>query len=185
MGAKSDILRYEVLHQYGGLYVDTDFECLKAFDDIHHMCNFYAGLLNSPSPRILIGLIGCAPQDKIIKKNIEQINIASKKHTPDEIFTATGPLHFTRCFFDEIKSETLGRVIFPSSFFYPSPNFNSGVEDSLQKKYARDESYAVHYWYISWTKNKKTIAVLLKKLIKHLLPYGLVKLYSHPKKNDQ
>merc|ERR1712070_1358542 len=31
-GQKSDILRLEVLYQYGGLYVDTDFECLKSFE---------------------------------------------------------------------------------------------------------------------------------------------------------
>ena len=28
-GMKSDIFRYEILKQIGGLYVDTDFECLK------------------------------------------------------------------------------------------------------------------------------------------------------------
>src|SRR5271157_4561121 len=27
MGSKSDILRYEILKKYGGIYFDTDFEC--------------------------------------------------------------------------------------------------------------------------------------------------------------
>ena len=30
---QSDILRYEILYQYGGVYVDTDFECLKNLDE--------------------------------------------------------------------------------------------------------------------------------------------------------
>ena len=28
-GCKSDILRYEILYQYGGIYIDTDFECIR------------------------------------------------------------------------------------------------------------------------------------------------------------
>ena len=32
-GAKSDIARLEILHQIGGLYLDTDFECLKQIDE--------------------------------------------------------------------------------------------------------------------------------------------------------
>ena len=28
LGAKSDIARYEILNKFGGVYVDTDFECL-------------------------------------------------------------------------------------------------------------------------------------------------------------
>jgi Glycosyltransferase sugar-binding region containing DXD motif len=27
-GMKSDILRYEILHSYGGVYIDTDYECV-------------------------------------------------------------------------------------------------------------------------------------------------------------
>jgi len=33
-GQKSDFLRYHILNQFGGLYVDTDFECLKPFDTL-------------------------------------------------------------------------------------------------------------------------------------------------------
>ena len=31
--AKSDILRYEILHEYGGIYVDADYIQLREFDD--------------------------------------------------------------------------------------------------------------------------------------------------------
>lgn len=27
-GMKSDILRYEILQKFGGVYIDTDYECL-------------------------------------------------------------------------------------------------------------------------------------------------------------
>src|ERR1035437_13952 len=34
VGIKSDILRYEILYTFGGISVDTDFECIKSFDDL-------------------------------------------------------------------------------------------------------------------------------------------------------
>jgi hypothetical protein len=45
-GEKSDILRYEILSQFGGIYVDCDFECLKPFDDLLS-CAFFTGLSNT------------------------------------------------------------------------------------------------------------------------------------------
>ena len=42
-GQKSDIARYEILYRMGGLYVDTDFECFKNFDILHHCFDFYTG----------------------------------------------------------------------------------------------------------------------------------------------
>lgn len=45
-GEKSDILRYEILCQFGGIYVDCDFECLKSFDGLL-MCRFFTGFSNT------------------------------------------------------------------------------------------------------------------------------------------
>ena len=36
-GEKSDIARYEILYRLGGVYVDTDFECISALDDLHEL----------------------------------------------------------------------------------------------------------------------------------------------------
>lgn len=47
-GEKSDVLRYEILQQFGGIYVDCDFECLKSFDSLLS-CNFFSGFSNTPA----------------------------------------------------------------------------------------------------------------------------------------
>jgi hypothetical protein len=39
---KADILRLNIIYRYGGLYVDTDLECLKNFSPLHHKYKFYA-----------------------------------------------------------------------------------------------------------------------------------------------
>ena len=175
LGAKSDILRCEILYQLGGLYIDTDFECLKAFDDIHYRCDFYAGVLPSFEPCIMNSLMGSAPNNAIIREIINRISSTSNNGNPDEVFNATGPWHLTRCFFDVVKATAQKCIIFPSTFFYPSPNYNSGVNEDIQKEYIKEESHAIHYWHISWTKNKKSLIYIIKKIIKHILPYGLVK----------
>ncbi len=42
---KADILRYELLYRYGGVYLDSDIELLKPLDVLHHTYEFYAGIL--------------------------------------------------------------------------------------------------------------------------------------------
>lgn len=37
-GEKSDILRYEILFVYGGVYADVDVECLQPFDALAEVC---------------------------------------------------------------------------------------------------------------------------------------------------
>src|SRR6056297_2113309 len=36
-GAKSDYMRYAILYDHGGIYVDADFECLKPHDKFLHL----------------------------------------------------------------------------------------------------------------------------------------------------
>jgi mannosyltransferase OCH1-like enzyme len=38
LGAKSDLLRYEILYRYGGVYVDVDYECLQPVSSFLSRC---------------------------------------------------------------------------------------------------------------------------------------------------
>lgn len=50
-GEKSDILRYEILHSEGGVYVDHDVKCLRSFTALNAAYDFYCGLeLPSETP---------------------------------------------------------------------------------------------------------------------------------------
>ena len=40
---KSDFARYEVVHRFGGVYLDTDMECLRPLDPLLDGCEFFAG----------------------------------------------------------------------------------------------------------------------------------------------
>ncbi len=48
-GEKSDVLRFEILYQEGGVYADHDANCLQKFDGLHQGFDFYCGL-EAPHP---------------------------------------------------------------------------------------------------------------------------------------
>jgi mannosyltransferase OCH1-like enzyme len=84
---KADILRYEILYQYGGIYVDTDFECINSFDSLIHQYDFFAGILPeyppsigifkqkvaTPTLQIMNALIGVRPNHPILEQTILNI----------------------------------------------------------------------------------------------------------------
>jgi hypothetical protein len=43
-GEKSDLLRYEILYQEGGIYVDHDIKCFKSFDPLNLTYDLYCGM---------------------------------------------------------------------------------------------------------------------------------------------
>jgi inositol phosphorylceramide mannosyltransferase catalytic subunit len=154
-GEKSDIWRYEILYKFGGVYVDTDFECLRPFDDIHKSCDLYAGLGYTRRPLLYNGLIGAAPKHPIIKLCMDSIKKGPADQNDTRIQMKTGPYYFTNCFF-QLASEFKGKIVaFPITYFYAFPNSmrkpNSN-RDEVKRKWMLPESYALHYWATSWLK---------------------------------
>lgn len=74
---KSDIVRYEILYRYGGLYIDTDIECYSNFDDLHHKYNFYVNMeppaVNKKRVSILNAMIGSIPNHPIFTQALANI----------------------------------------------------------------------------------------------------------------
>jgi mannosyltransferase OCH1-like enzyme len=145
---KSDILRYEILRQHGGLYIDTDFECIKPFDDLLYL-NFFTGISYDTEFIVYNGLIGSVPNHPILNdavriKDIYNGNVGSM------ILHSTGAYHFTKCFSNNLTSKV---VAFPMEYFYPYPNHIRGHGNP--KSFLTKDSYALHYWEVSWSNKKK------------------------------
>lgn len=149
-GEKSDILRYEILYRFGGLYADVDFECLKPFDALHHCYDFYCGLtpLDCGVLCAVNALIGTIPAHPILKHCIETL-----KNDPLKDYFKTGPVHFTKSIYSQAYvNNTLVNVALPTTYFYPLT--------LRQKKYDKNkvnqilsqkpEAFAIHYWAGSW-----------------------------------
>lgn len=147
LGQKSDILRYEIIRQHGGIYVDTDFECLKSFDDLLYL-NFFLGIAYDPSLLLYCGLFGSVAGNKFITRCVEDLTEPYSGNDGNKIMHLTGPEHITRCFLASVNWDTDDAVAFPMDFFYPFPNDVRFMGDAYS--YIRPYSYAVHHWKTSW-----------------------------------
>lgn len=146
-GQKSDILRYELLYRYGGLYVDTDFECLKSFDDLIYL-DFFTGIgYNSKWIELNIGIIASVPKYPILHKCIHKMDRVAYSCWKD-VFDTTGTYFYTKRFFEIVNEGSKGVVCFPVDYFYPLPPYLKTEKD--MSKYIKDCSYAIHYWEVEW-----------------------------------
>lgn len=149
-GEKSALWRYEILEKEGGLYVDTDFECLAPFDVFHHSYDFYTGIspLDTTITQVNASLIGSIPGHPILQQAI--ISLKDAQHNP-QIITRAGSVFFTRIFYNSAPHTNLRDVAFPASYFYPCSYNQRGLPAS---NWLKAESFAVHHWAGSWLKQE-------------------------------
>lgn len=145
-GVKSDLLKWEVVYRYGGVYVDVDFEPLAALDQLHYMYDFYTGIQPLDSQFLQLGaaLFAAVPGHPILKHCIETVKDdwhhqgAPKK---------TGPVHFTKSFFVMAGKNNSKDIAFPATYFYPL-----GCQDTIldYRTWRSNGAYAIHHWAKSW-----------------------------------
>lgn len=136
---KSDVLRYEVLATYGGVYVDTDVEPLRPFDD----------LLNDPRPfaawedrhMICPTVMGSAAGHPAIERLIEALPLWARSRPKAPPNQQTGPYFLTA----QWRRRKDVRLLDPVSF-YP---IHWSEREMLGGPYPMD-SYAVHHWAKGW-----------------------------------
>ena len=170
-GEKSDILRLELLEQFGGLYVDTDFECINSniFNVLNRSFDFYVGF--EPSihgsinhiNKICNALMASAPNHPLIKNLIVNMEANWLAHNHETAIQKCGPDYLSRSILDYEKNilvypaskernSEYRNMYLPCSFFYPfsSPEIRKATsyEDLLSK--AAPETAAIHYWSGSW-----------------------------------
>lgn len=152
-GERSDIIRYEALYEIGGIYLDTDFECLQSFEKLNLKCDFYAGIAFSDKVVLLNGLIGATCKNAILKYCIQNLKKTSNPTSTSDIMKRTGQGLLTSSFFKVLNEGTSMRAVaLPSTYFYPWPS--SCLKDKTQKieNWIRPESIVVHHWHMSWFK---------------------------------
>lgn len=142
---KADIARYEILHQYGGIYIDADSLILS--HNNHFLNNLFQSIKTDSfavyeienSSLIANGVIGCIPKSIFIEKIILYI----KKYYPLlkfmglKPFITTGPYCFTRLLYD--SDNTKYCTILPSSYFYPvhwvGQTYSQTSEEEISKQF--------------------------------------------------
>ena len=143
---KADILRYELLYFFGGIYIDSDFLCIKNIDKI--IDNYIGFTGNESDDYIAIGLLGFIKHDNILLNIIKRIGINIDENINNKLNRTipqlTGPIFFTDIW---NKYKTENHFSFPPNYFY-SYTFKDKIHN---KKYIiNDDNYAIHMWGYSW-----------------------------------
>ncbi len=154
-GQRSDIFRYELLNYYGGLYVDTDFFCLKPHDILHHTCDFYSAM---DARTVYNGIIASVPNHPIIKHCLREINKINKfTDGVSAIVGQTGPRLMTRTVTDHLRKSKEGVIIYPTVYFYSFPSSlrgkfwqNNQANFDVAKPYMKPDAFGLHMWAFSW-----------------------------------
>lgn len=148
VGEKTDILKYELVYLFGGVYIDIDFECINALDVLNKKYDFYVGIQPLDETLALgAALFAGLPGDPILKYSIDTIKNDNHKKT---VIERTGPIHFTQSFWT-LAEKVPGKVIaFPASYFYPIGIRKKHLRRSQVLQLLKSESFALHHWAGSW-----------------------------------
>jgi len=168
-GPKSDILRYEVLNRFGGLYVDTDFECFKPFDYLHMNVDFYAGIIFGDELETTTSIIASAPGHPIIRKLLKSIDKPVKTDDHHEIHKITGPWAFSDAYREMMFDDNYRHVLMPVTYFFPFPNNKLHIQSEKKiLEFCKKETMGLHYWEVSWLNQRSLPRKLVSKLLRYI-----------------
>lgn len=138
---RSDILRYILLHRFGGVYADLDMECLRSFTPLLARGQVFLGAEPHEHARrqgrrnllLCNALMGSPPGDSFwlaVLRSLEQEVSGLLSWAELTPVDTTGPVFLTRLF--EEHPEVFADVrIYPSSAFYP-------LVDTKRTKWAKN-----------------------------------------------
>lgn len=133
---KADILRYEILYNHGGVYIDADTFCLKNIDPLLKIDEkIFAVMENKYNNLVANGVIGCTKHNVFMKEVINNITHDLSLMA----WEATGPKFFTRM----IETSSVSVKLYPFNYFWPF--HHSEIYPDLSDQRCND-SYGVHYW---------------------------------------
>jgi len=178
IGERVDVLRYDILYRYGGIYTDCDCICLKPFDTFAYSYDFFAGLFqpmfaSRPTAIFLQNcLLGAKPEHPILKRLASLLveNWDNIKYKDDEVYTTIERtfLTLTLAVIDEGGKYDNIDIVMPPPYFIPIspyPVFDimirgvnetiRGVLDENLAPYSsfKDYSFAHHYSHKEWLKD--------------------------------
>lgn len=141
---RSDIARYEIIAEHGGIYVDTDVEPLRAFDELLANHRAFAG--REGKQLICPTVIGAPAHHAAMTAVLDLLPRWELRHRGQSPNIQTGPHLFTAAWHRRRDVR-----IMPQSTFYPVGWWERG---RLNGDYP-PESLSVHHWSQRWDPKAK------------------------------
>jgi mannosyltransferase OCH1-like enzyme len=161
----SDFVRVFALYHFGGIYLDTDVEVFKKFDDMLHHDSFWGF---EQENYIATSTIGAIEGNKLIKMFLESYNNKSFINEDGSYNDFTNVAIITEILREQgIKLTGEYQVLENKGTFYPQSYFSPYDYINCRNLTTKD-TYAMHYFYKSWLPPKARFKSNLK--------YGLSKI---------
>jgi inositol phosphorylceramide mannosyltransferase catalytic subunit len=155
--AKADVLRYEILYLFGGVYVDADMECLRSIEPLlvglPHGTAFFAAREDGVQVNnaVLGARVGSPVLAFLLRNQVRWVEYVGQRGYRN-VWDSTGPNYLTAALGAYMKSDG-GRThihvaIFEPSLFYPT-HFSTPMEMSraaTRHAIEMGHVYAVHHW---------------------------------------
>lgn len=162
----SDYVRVYALYRYGGIYLDTDVEVFKSFNDLLHQDSFWGF---EQENYIATSTIGAAKGNPIIEIFLDSYK--GKRFLKEDgsfddltnVAIVTDILKKKGLIMDGTYQEFPGLAVFyPQHYFSPYDYINC-------RKYLTENTYAIHHFYKSWlppkARFKSSVKLVLAKMI--------------------
>lgn len=141
LAGKADILRYELLFNFGGFFIDADSECIRPLEDF--LCDniTFAGYEHETARPGLIanGYLGSVPNNPLLNLIIDHISRIPNINI-SQPWLITGPTLLT----DFVNKTNLPFNIYPSYYFIPIHYTN--ILDNTDGYKGGDYVFSKQYW---------------------------------------
>lgn len=137
----SDVLRYYILSQFGGVYIDTDFQCLRNIEPLIEGASAFAAWQlddHGAEGAVAAGICGAVSGHPLFKSLVDGLSDQDVGK-----FRSIGPAYFTRRVRGGFDIRILER-----EHFYP---YSWTELDRRNENFPN--SFAVHHWAGKWYKD--------------------------------
>lgn len=156
LGAKSDIFRFEVLNEYGGIYMDYDFIQIKNFDDLLDY-EFFLGTSNCCPDEDWNSIIGSTKNNEICKKFLNGLSNTKPigRFEVDRVMRETGPYYLNKILKENNFEGKYKKLI--GEYFFPFPATERHRIRELKqtdidycKTFINENTYCIHLHTTTW-----------------------------------
>ena len=148
----ADILRLEIIYQHGGIYIDTDFECLNPIEPLINNVDLF--FCSEDGLTFTQSIFGAEKAHPLLLRLVEGLPSKIGIELPN---LETGPGYVTKSLINDGFSG--GLTVFPRTTFFP---YNFYELHRANEEFP--DSYAVHRYAGSWAKPRTLRQKVLRKL---------------------
>jgi mannosyltransferase OCH1-like enzyme len=156
---KSDYLRFCIIQEFWWIYADTDFECLKSFENIILNKEFFIG--REENEYCNAWLFWATKNNNLVSLIVEKIPETIMENLTQDSFHKIWPTFITAI----LEKNKIHAHVYDPIYFYPFSRFDN--IDIRKRRLLSDKTFAIHHNAMSWTllwRIKARIIRFIKKI---------------------